>query len=39
MEGLSVMCSCSSYDVVVVGENFDDYVGTGPIAIFECDFY
>ena len=39
LEGLSVSCSYSSYDVVVVGENFDYNVGTGPNAIFECDFH
>ena len=38
MEGLSIQCSWAAYNVVVVREYFDDYVGTSPNALFEGKF-
>ena len=38
MEGLSIPSSCATYDVVVVREYLDDYVGTSPNAMFESEF-
>ena len=39
MEGLSIPCSRATFDVVVVREYFDYYVGSSPNAIFKGEFH
>ena len=39
MEGLGIAGSRAAYNVVVVGQYFDDDVRTSPDAIFESEFH
>ena len=39
MEGLRVSCSRPSYNVIVIGKDFDHYVWPCPNAIFESEFH
>ena len=39
MEGLRVAGTCSSDLVVVFGEDFDNYIGSCPYAVFEGELH